>query len=211
MLKHLILILFFILPAIAPAQEFYEHSSGLRFPAAIGKFQRMPVRNYDDPRLGIQIPYIAPGFGKADFYVFDYGLSPIPDGSNSDFVKSLYAAADKDVQSFAATGKYLDFEKALPLGSVIHFPGQQLEWLVASYKFRFTQESSEALVSWLLLTGYRKHFIKIRFSHLASRENEGRPAIQALLEAFENNNGLQATETIRESRPQDSVPNPVQQ
>lgn len=189
MLKRLIPILLLLLPIVAWAQDVYVHpASGLHFPASLENFERIAVRRYDDPKLGVQVAYGAPGLGKADFYVFDFGLSQIPDGINSDFVRSAYSSADRDVQSFAAAGKYLDLEHLVPLGSVMRPSKHELEWYVAAYKFRTSQEGSEPLVSWLLVTGYRNQFLKVRFSHLASRAKEGRVAIDALVQAFWNAN-----------------------
>lgn len=185
MLKRLLLILFVLLPSIAWAQGHYEHpGTNLQFPAKLAQFERAQVRRYDDPKLGVQVSYVIPELGKADFYIFDFGLTAIPSGINSDVVRSMYVSADRDVQGFAESGLYLDFERLIALGTVMRTKGNNLEWYVATYKFRPNRENAEPLVSWLLVTGYRNQFVKIRFSHLASRAETGRSEVFALLLAF---------------------------
>ncbi|MBI4987675.1 MAG: hypothetical protein HZC23_02545 [Rhodocyclales bacterium] len=185
MLKRLCLIFLVLLPSVVWAQGLYEHpGTNLQFPARLAKFERTRVHRYDDPKLGVQVSYVIPELGKADFYVFDYGLTVIPPGINSDTVRSMYASADRDVQGFVESGMYLEFEKLFPLGAVMRAKDSNLEWYVAAYKFRLNRENTEPVVSWLLVTGYRNHFVKIRFSHLASRAETGRSEVGALLQAF---------------------------
>lgn len=184
-MKRLLLIFLVLLPSVAWAQGLYEHpGTNLQFPAKLAKFERTRVQRYDDPKLGVQVSYVIPDLGKADFYVFDFGLTAIPSGINSDMVRSMYASADRDVQSFVESGQYLEFEKLVPLGAVMRTKNGNIEWHVAAYKFRLNHVNAEPVVSWLLLTGYRNQFVKIRFSHLASRAETGRSEVGALLQAF---------------------------
>jgi hypothetical protein len=174
-----------LLPALAWGQGLYEHSeSGFRFPARLGAFDRTSVHRFDEPKLGVQIGYVARGLGKLDLYVFNYGFAEVSTGIKSDLVRSAYAGADRDVQSLAKSGQYLDLERILPLGAVMRIEGDGLGFHVASYKFRPNRANADTLLSWLLVTGLRNQFVKIRYSHLASEAQRGRAELDALIAAF---------------------------
>jgi hypothetical protein len=185
MVKKLISLLIFLFSSLSWAQNVYEHPpSHLLFPATLGNFQRMTVYPFEDPKLGVQVGYLAPGLGKADFYIFDYGFSDIAEGITSEQVRSAYGGADKDIHKFVESGLYRDFEQLVPLGSVLKQVNPALQWYVSAYKFTPNRENSEPLISWLLVTGYRHHFLKIRFSHTATQPREGRQAVDQLIEAL---------------------------
>ena len=180
-----LLVFLLVVPAVGWAQGLYEHpDTGFRFPARLGQFARGSVHRYDDPALGVQITYVIPVLGKLDFYVYNYGETAIPEGIKSDLVRAAFSSADKDVVSFFEAAQYLELERIIPLGSVMRLRDQNVELLVTAYKFRPNRENAEPLVSWLLVTGLRNQFIKIRYSHRASEVERGRSELDVLLRAF---------------------------
>jgi hypothetical protein len=182
---RLVVLWLFILPALAWGQGLYEHAeSGFRFPAHLGAFERTSVHRFDEPKLGVQIGYVAPGLGRLDVYVFNYGFSEIPKGIKSDLVRTAYSSADRDVQSLAKSGQYLELERVIPLGGVMALSTDDTEFYVASYKLRPNRANADPLLSWLLVTGLRNQFVKIRYSHLASEEQKGRAELDRLVAAF---------------------------
>jgi hypothetical protein len=191
MLKRLLPILLLLMPLLTWAQEYVNAASDLHFPQRLDAFERIGVQRYPDPKLGVQVGYAVRGLGKADFYIYDLGLTAIPDGPDSKPVQSAYADADQDVQNLAQAGNYLDLKRLLPLGSTLRAPRCQLVWAAASYQFRINREGGQPMTSWLLVTGYHQQFLKIRFSYLTARAKEGRAALDGLLQALEQANKLE--------------------
>jgi hypothetical protein len=185
MLRRLLLSALLLLPVLAGAQGLYEHpASKLKFPARFGPFERTTVHRYDEPKLGISVTYSAPGLGRADFYIFDYGLKAIPDGVRSEPVRAAFAAADRDVQSFSQQGQYLDLERTIAPGTVLRIGEGGLEWLAAAYRFRPAQGNAGPQNSWLLITGTRGHFVKLRYSRPAAGEGDARAEAATLIVGF---------------------------
>lgn len=174
-----------LFPLVALAQGTYEHAeSKFEFPAKLATFQRIDVTRYEDPRLGVKVAYLLPGLGKADFYVFDFGLKAIPEGIGSEPVRMAYGSADRDIHTFVEQGRYVDFKQILPLGAVLRSKEKGREWHIAAYQFTMDGPGAEPMASWLLVRGERGFFLKVRFSHRADRFKEGQTELNALLDAF---------------------------
>ena len=59
---------------------------------------------------------------------------------------------------------------------------------LTTYEYRFNAKN-EQVASWLLVTGARQHFIKVRYTCAASKAGEGNRALESFLIAFFNANG----------------------
>lgn len=179
------LLLLLLLPGRLVAQEVYEHAeSGYRFPASLGVFSRKEVHRFSDRRLGVSVAYVARGMGLLDFYVYDLGLSPIPDGPDSDRARTAFVSAVRDVREAVRRGYYSHL-------AVTSEPGQTMQprpgmprFQVVTYAYTVDAANAERVVSWLLVTGARNHFLKIRYTCPASKAAEAERAVKALLVAF---------------------------
>jgi hypothetical protein len=184
-LRRIAILFFLCLAQSCLAQGLYVHSeSNLRFPGKLAGFQQGRVHTYDDPGLGISVNYVFEGLGKADLYIYDLGQKTIPSGVGSDLVRSVFGSADRDITSQQQNGFYFDLERLLPLGAVLDASNAGQKLYISSYKFRVGDMRAEPLVSWLVVTGYRNRFFKIRFSHAGDRAADGQAALYGLIDAF---------------------------
>lgn len=180
-----LLLALLLLCAPAWAQSGYEHpGTRLVFPPRLADFEFVSVHSYEDPRLGVQVSYALPDFGKADFYVYTYAQKRVPAGVESELVHSAFRSADRDVYSLYESAQYLELKRLLPLERILRPADGKPEFYVAAYAYRPGREDAEPVVSWLLVTGLRNHFFKLRYTHAANRAEEGRLALGRLLDAF---------------------------
>ncbi len=180
-----LLLALLLLCAPAWAQSGYEHpDTRLVFPPRLAAFEFASVHRYEDPRLGVQVGYVLPGLGKADFYVYGYAQRRVPAGVESELVHSAFRSADRDVLSLSESEKYLELKRLVPLERILRPADGKPEFYVAAYTYRPGREDAEPVVSWLLVTGFRNHFFKLRYTHVANRAEEGRVALGRLLDAF---------------------------
>ena len=68
------------------------------------------VERYPDPKLGVMVRYGLPPLVKADAYLYDMGLTDIPEDLNSPLVVKLFEESLMGVTMAAEQGVYLDFE-----------------------------------------------------------------------------------------------------
>lgn len=125
---------------VASAQYLVEEA-GLRFPDQIGAAQQSGGRRYPQPGLGHGIDYRGQGYG-ASIYVYDRGLSGIPDGTASEIVRTEFARARSDI--FAVQRQQNAPEPRLVRERLVKVDG--VEFLTASY--RFVRGDTDALNSW---------------------------------------------------------------
>ena len=86
------------LGTLAATPDTYLHSaSNLQFPDQLGTARRLSVQHFEDPRLGIAVSYRIPGLGRADFYVYQSDVGPVPVGLNSEPMRRALADAHGDV------------------------------------------------------------------------------------------------------------------
>jgi len=182
-IRRLLALLLFCAPAWA--QSGYEHpDTRLAFPARLAAFEFASVHRHEDPRLGVQVSYVLPGLGKADFTVYSYAQKRIPSGVESELVRSAFRSADRDVYSLYESAQYLELKRLVPLESILEPVDGKPEFYVAAYTYRPGREDAGRVVSWLLVTGLRNHFFKVRYTHTADEAEKGRLALGRLLAAF---------------------------
>jgi hypothetical protein len=172
------------------AQEPYEHAeSRYRFPVSIGEFTRGKVTQFPDKRLGVAVGYSAPGLGTVNLYLFDYGLSAIPDGPDSDVVRKAFLSSERDVRELLKRGDYSDLTVTSAPGATLEVHPRAPRFNLTTYEYQVNRGGAEPVVSWLLVTGARNHFFKVRYTCPASRSREGQGGLEGLLSAFFEANG----------------------
>ena len=172
-------------PLLGWAQSGYEHpDTRLAFPPRLAGFEFASVHRHADPRLGVQVSYVLPGLGKADFTLYSYAQKRVPGGIESEQVHSAFRSADRDVYSLYESAQYLELKRVVPLEGILKPVGGKPEFYVAAYTYRPGRENADRVVSWLLVTGLRNHFFKIRYTHAADEAEKGRLALGRLLDAF---------------------------
>ena len=180
--------LVFVLPVQLLAQPAYMHpDSGYLFPAYLGstdtkEFVRAEIEHYPDKNLGTRVSYkngIAGCF--ADFYLYNHGHSRIPDGPESDVVLETFSESEANIFEYARRGVYDNLRRLTPPGEVTpkYFESPPFRMSIFEYEV-----SGELRVSWLLVTGSRQHFLKIRCTCLASESRQAIDATTRLITSF---------------------------
>ena len=143
----------------SPGNAIGDEWAGLRllgsdFPAKVNAFDRGRVTNFErqHPGLGYAIAYHGPGREEATVYVYDLGLSLIPEGPLNDAVKQAFGQASNDV---AASYSTVELVGRYSTGST----RAGVEFLCAEF---LITKSGLSKRSFLYLTGHNSKFVKIR-------------------------------------------------
>jgi hypothetical protein len=138
----------------AARAEYLVMEVGLRFPDRLGSVPMVKGERYPQAVLGHGIEYRVADF-TGSIYVYDAGIPNIPDGTANEIVRTQFARARGEIVAFERQRNLpeprLLSEQPLKVGSV--------EFLVANYSV--VRDGVET-TSLLAMTGYRRHFIKIR-------------------------------------------------
>jgi hypothetical protein len=158
--------------------------TGIVFPARLGGMVCRGMDRYGQQELGISVRYEGAHLLKTDVYLYNMGLKAIPNGPDSDVVRNHFEGVTQDL--FAAQRQGL-YSSVVEIGSGTTLIGSPREGLRALYKcFEYHQNPSPGIVSterrrsYLVLTGYRNHFLKIRLTFLTTTEQYG----EAILKRF---------------------------
>jgi hypothetical protein len=158
--------------------------TGIVFPARLGGMVCRGMDRYGQQELGVSVRYEGAHLLKTDVYLYNMGLKVIPNGVDSDAVRNHFEGVTQDV--FAAQRQGL-YSSVVEIGSGTTLIGSPKEGLRALYKcFEYYQNPSPGIVSterrrsYLVLTAYRNHFLKIRLTFLTNTEQYG----EAMLKRF---------------------------
>lgn len=158
--------------------------TGIVFPARLGGMVGRGMDRYGQQELGVSVRYEGAHLLKTDVYVYNMGFKAIPNGVDSDVVRNHFGSVTQDV--FAAQRQGL-YSSVVEIGSGTTLLGSPKEGLRALYKcFEYYQNPSPGIVSterrrsYIVLTGYRNHFLKIRLTFLTNTEHYG----EAMLKRF---------------------------
>lgn len=132
---------------------FIDQKAGFRFPSSIADFKYVDKTIYDKP-LGYSLVYRNSHRTTISLIVYDNGIKDIQTGINGKHVRAQFAQASGDIHAAVAQGYYLAAE-TLPQQN--HFSANFL-----SAGFLITNRNKLKTRSHLLITGFHRHFIKIR-------------------------------------------------
>ncbi|HEY3352396.1 MAG TPA: hypothetical protein VGQ83_04040 [Polyangia bacterium] len=159
----------------APAPDAWAHpGTALAFPETLGGMTRTETIDYESRQagLGASVGYRHPGGAWATVYLYTMGHPALPDDLRSDPVVAELRRSVADIESAAAQGAYHDLSlEQVRVGTLGARAGSRAALLVpltAVFQGR-------PIVSLLLLTTYRGHFVKVRVSYpLETRSISGR-------------------------------------
>ncbi len=158
--------------------------TGIVFPGRLGGMVCRGTDRYGQQELGVSLRYEGAHLLKTDVYVYNMGFKAIPNGIDSDVVRNHFESVTQDV--FAAQRQGL-YSSVVEIDGGTTLLGGPKDGLRALYKcFEYYQNPSSGIVSterrrsYLLLTGYRNHFLKIRLTFLTNTEHYG----EAMLKRF---------------------------
>ncbi len=153
----------------------YHHATGIVFPDKIAGLENLVVNDFEakNSGLGIGLRY-SKGDIKADIYLYNCDLAHISDGINSTLITQHFKLLVGDMFSSEKKGHYHSVNK-LSEGEISL--GNQP---ALSASFSYFQADIER-VSNIYLTGFDKHFLKIRFTYFKSEETSGKASLSKLL------------------------------
>lgn len=166
---------FFLSVQQAQGGSYLHCPTGILFPEKITGLENVKVTDYEakNPGLGVGVSYRSPTI-KADVYLYTEALPSIPDGVESPLITQHFQQICGDIYTLEKIGAYHSVER-LSEGKV------SLGTHVAlSASFSYFQDGVEQL-SYIYLTGYKNHFLKIRFTYHKSTESNGKTSLNTFL------------------------------
>ena len=154
--------------------EYLVLEVGLQFPDRLGSVPLWKGERYPQAALGHGIEYRGPGFAGS-VYVYDAGNPNVPNGTSNEVVRTQFARARNEIIAYQR-------KQNLPEPQLLSeqpIRDSSVEFLAASY--RVVRGNTET-VSLIAMTGYRRHFIKIRVSVPAGSGAAGARQMEAFVQ-----------------------------
>ncbi len=153
---------------------------GLTFPDQVGGAQLGQTEDFESRRagLGYGVSYQKPGWA-IDIYIYDLGLSSIPDDATSEVVKAQLKKASGDILALEKRGAYADVRHT---GSFV-IKGSDGRARFGCEDFTYLRQDMGKVDSYLCVTGWQNKFIKFRLTtaHDAGSAAAARRFMQAWL------------------------------
>lgn len=173
------ILVFLLQAAIAAAQA--EPAAGavrVTMPERLGTLEFDRQNAFDDPALGVSVAYQGRG-QTLTIYFYDYGVSGIPDGVDNDVVQEHYEQVKSDVLNSPS------YQQAVFQREGRVRIGDSPDALTAmEAEFRIIRQVGQVSSSYLVLTGARGMFIKLRFSIAEGSELEATSNRHAILDGL---------------------------
>lgn len=136
-----------------------DPATAITFPAQLGVLKKAAVTIFRDEPLGTSVRYIGPDYFKADIYIFHGGQTGIKEGRESAAVSGMYRQALDDIRTAGIRGYYQDIRVVEETELTFSAPDFSLPARLAHCRF---QAHDQEVESYLVLTGFRGHFLKVR-------------------------------------------------
>lgn len=170
--------------AEAQSLPYREPSTGIVLPRVLGSMQGGSVSTYDRPEMGISVRYSAPGFLKADVYVYDGGMENLGTGIGSADIRPHFKELQDVLSIFEKQGKYKGVKKLGEQETSLVAGGKKIPALLARYEYSETPREgvdyAGKRVSCILLTAYKDNFLKLRFTFPEKDKKKGDELLKKL-------------------------------
>lgn len=133
-------------------------NSAIVFPVVEG-WEQGDKATYPSAELGYSIPYQSETGGIVTVYVYNGGLTKIPDGIDDSSVKNEIKKAENDIKAYGEAGYYQDVKLIKSETVTLGGTGGSLKALYSLFSFKVR---GAAVDSEIYLFGYKDQFIKIR-------------------------------------------------
>lgn len=168
------------------AQTFdYVHpETNLSFPAQLGSYRRVRIRSDPDPGVGTGITYT--GWGQAEVFVYDMGYDAIPTGVDSTPFRQAFAHATSSLWNRTNSPPFRNGSVVLQSEPIVRMEDRIAKLRVAMFSYTRVGEDGreDEMSTWLLMTAYKDHFLKLLFTHPGSDPAEPQEALRELILAF---------------------------
>ena len=151
--------------------------SSFRVPKTIGPMRFNGENRYKDPRLGRSFGYNASGI-SLNIYVYDYGLTRVPDGPDSIAACEQYESAKREIEN---GGSYQNVKLRREVARRMSASSDAPVAREAEYEF---DRHGKPAVSVLWLTVADGYFVKLRLSMRAEISDELEDARAQILSAI---------------------------
>ena len=146
-------------------------TTGLVFPSRIGPGVRDAAHDYSKthnrPELGYSWHYTARGLYRASVYVYALGLTSIPSGAASpDVIAQLEQSVAESLEGAKRRNEELKVTRAAHECSFA-----DVVFRCATLSFQRTSKDPQ-LETWLMVTGYRDQFVKMRIDWLPGAKGD---------------------------------------
>ena len=153
----------------------YESAIGVTFPDKVAGLTFSDRKEFPKKELGVNIRYQRSGPVIGSIYIYNAGLSQIPNGVGSPIVHKHFAQIIDEVKQLETTGQ----AKAVNLGTggarISSYKGCGPQFMWRAYEM---QVAESTLTSYSYLTAINNNFVKLRISHLRGDEQGKREADQ---------------------------------
>jgi len=182
-----ILLFIYLFFSIAKAATFTHEETNLHFPECLSSWKQTKVTKFPEKNLGVEIDYSGPNKAVASFYVYMGGIDKIPTGSENAVVQKEFSNLQKQVEGALKT-KFQDVSKLLESSPEISSEQQKATLSVAAFQF---SNNGHRWLSWVLITGYKSHFLKLRYTQCFDKDGDielGQKMLKDIVTAFIDKN-----------------------
>ena len=168
----LLLLAVSLLPSSSHAYQDYRNpSTGLVLERKIGDLTLIKVTDFEKRQrgLGVGASYQGKDQFRGDIFIYNLGLSNIPREMSTKVMVDQLRQAQGDIYTHEKKGTYRSVKRLDESSTFLGNPSLDVKALSA--KFSYSLDGTERL-SYLYLTSYKKHFIKIRISF--PKKNQGK-------------------------------------
>ena len=162
-----------------------EPNTGIVFPKVLGSLEGGSVSTYDKPEMGVSVRYAAPGFFKADVYVYNAGMKNLGTGIKAEAVRPHFTELQDVLSIMEKRGRYKDVKKLNEQETTLVAGAEKIPALMASYEYseaadNQTGEYAGKRVSYILVTAYKDNFLKLRFTFPEKDKEKGEELLKKL-------------------------------
>jgi hypothetical protein len=163
---------------------YIEPRTGVAFPPALGGLMKGTQKDYQNPALGVSIPYAGTNGVTADIYIYGGGLASIPSGTNSVIVRNEFEKSAGVITAYEKMGAYQDVKRVSEAAMRLGVDEKARAMLALCFEYTVTLEGKEPREarSYLFLTGYKNQFLKIRFTFPRSNAESAEKNLKTLME-----------------------------
>ncbi|MEZ0298570.1 MAG: hypothetical protein ACAI35_19140 [Candidatus Methylacidiphilales bacterium] len=151
--------------AFAQAGNVYTDSvTGLEFPENLGRMARGDTQDFEKnmPGLGTSIAYFANDASKAHIYIYNMKMRGIPSDPENSIIEDELKRSAGEITAMEDKGFYSNVKE---LDSGTATMGKEGMPRIRYKKFSFRIKDGSSHVSYLLMTGYKGNFFKVRYSY----------------------------------------------
>jgi len=171
------------------ASSYTHHPTGLTFQDSIAGLVKGEITHYKDPRLGVSVGYNAPGI-TSTVYIYNLGIRKIQTVPPSPILDEHFKQVIEEIYTIEKQGGYENVRAISHRATLRYDANGKQRVLLAIYSY-LQNEGKRVLdkpiqrMSVIYLTGYRNHFVKVRFTYNEEIQFQGDEACRRFFDEIE--------------------------